>query len=75
MNDPLIFEKGTSYVSENYVWEASCWFWMTFVHGVFEENNNLTVEEVTEKVNDGCNELEQREEIYNFIVEYDKQQV
>lgn len=73
MNDPLIFEEGTSYVAENYAWEASCWFWMTFVHGVFEANNNPTVIDVTVEVNEGYAAIEEREKEYNLIVEYDKQ--
>ena len=73
MNDPLIFEEGTSYVAENYAWEASCWFWMTFVHGVFEANNNPTVIDVTVEVNEGYAGIEEREKEYNLIVEYDKQ--
>ena len=72
MNDPLIFEEGTSYVAENYAWEASGWFWMTFVHGVFEENENPTVNEVTVKINSSCTHLERREEMYNIITKYDQ---
>ena len=69
VGDPDIFNKGYSYVAENYPWEAAAWFWAVYKNnfGLHQKaKDGASVEAITKIVNGGDNGLEKRKKYYNL---------
>ena len=67
VNDQNIMQ-GADYVAENYAWEAAGWFWGKHVQYIFANGNVPTVSQITYIVNGGQNNLGERMDIYNLIL-------
>ncbi len=67
INDQGVMQ-GADYVAENYAWEVAGWFWRSSVQYMFTNNNIPTVSQVTNIVNGGQNNFEERMNTYNLIL-------
>ncbi|WP_379157921.1 RHS repeat-associated core domain-containing protein [Paenibacillus sp. sgz5001063] len=69
MNDPDIVKKGIYYVSENYSWQATGWWWKQNGMNKYIDNG-ATVEQVSTRVNGGTNGLKDRIKVYKKVKTY-----